>query len=131
MEIVEPLGTSAWRACSGLHGERLGRVLGWARDHARFLRAGVLGALGVYLVAMPFAGTGRLGPVSGADVVAFFKLGVGATVLPLGWLATRLGRPAADGAAVPFPVHIQALIGTWAVLWLFEAVAHFAARGAR
>lgn len=23
---------------------------------------------------------------------------------------------------VPFPVHIQALIGTWAVLWLFRLV---------
>jgi hypothetical protein len=23
---------------------------------------------------------------------------------------------------VPFPVHIQALIGTWAVLWLFRIV---------
>lgn len=29
---------------------------------------------------------------------------------------------------VPFPVHIQALVGSLAVLWLFLAVAHYARR---
>jgi hypothetical protein len=137
LEIAEPLGTRTWRACSERHGERLGRVLGWAGAHARFLRVGILGALGIFLLAMPFAGIGRLGPVSGDDVVALFKLGVSSTVLPFGWLAAWRGSPAAGPPAVPLPVHMQALIGTWAVLWLFrlvgllwlfQSVAHFAAR---
>jgi hypothetical protein len=137
LEIVDPLGTRTWRACSERHGERLARVLGWAGAHARFLRTGILGALGIFLLAMPFAGIGRLGPVSGDDVVAIFKLGVSSTVLPFGWLAAWRGSPAAGPPAVPLPVHMQALIGTWAVLWLFrlvgllwlfQSVAHFAAR---
>jgi hypothetical protein len=53
--------------------------------------------------------------------VAFFKLGIALTVLPLGWLALR--RPPADGALrVPFPVHIQALVGSWTVLWLLRVI---------
>ncbi len=137
LEIREPLGTHSWRVCSGRHGERLARVLGWAERHARFVRTGILGTLAVFLLGMPFAGTGRLGPVTGADAVAIFKLGVSVTVLPLGWLSVWRGRPGAGTIAVPFPVHLQALIGTWAVLWLFrliglvwlfQAVAHFAGR---
>jgi hypothetical protein len=140
LEVAEPLGTRPWRACSERHGERLARVLGWAGAHARFLRIGILGALGIFLLAMPFAGIGRLGPVTGGDVIAIFKLGVSLTVLPFGWLAAWRGRPAAETAVVPFPVHIQALIGTWLVLWLFrlvgvvwlfQAVAHFASRASR
>jgi hypothetical protein len=40
-------------------------------------------------------------------------------------LALRFGRaePAAfDRLRSPFPLHIQALIGSWAVLWLFRLV---------
>jgi hypothetical protein len=122
LAIAEPLGTVTWRACSENHRERLSRLLGWAERRAGSLRLGILGALGVFLVAMPFAGLGRLEPVSGADVVALFKLGVSLTVLPLGWLAVRRASPAGDKLAAPFPVHIQALIGTWAVLWLFRLV---------
>jgi hypothetical protein len=122
VEIVEPLGTKSWRACSDVHRERLGRALGWAERRARFLRIGILGTLGIFLLAMPLAGTGRLGPVTGEDAAAFFKLGVSLTVLPLGWLAAWRGSSASGGTAAPFPIHIQALIGTWAVLWLFRLI---------
>ena len=43
------------------------------------------------------------------------------TVLPLGfWSAVP--RPPEAEARVPFPLHIQALIGTAWVLWLFRLV---------
>jgi hypothetical protein len=42
-------------------------------------------------------------------------------VLPLGWLAIRR-PPSADPLRVPFPVHIQALVGSWTVMWLFRVV---------
>lgn len=43
-------------------------------------------------------------------------------LLPLGWLGASRGRPPLDRPRVPFPVHIQALIGTAAVLWLFRLI---------
>jgi hypothetical protein len=56
------------------------------------------------------------------DAVNAFRLAIALTVLPLGLLATR-GAAAADAPLrPPFPVHIQALIGTWAVSWLFRVV---------
>jgi hypothetical protein len=122
LTIVEPLGTRSWRACSEQHREKLSRLLGWADRRVRLLRLGILGSLGIFVVAMPFAGIGRLGPVSAADVAAAFKLGVSLTVLPLGWLAVLRASPAGDRSSAPFPIHIQALIGTWAVLWLFRLV---------
>ena len=54
--------------------------------------------------------------------VAFFRIGIALTVLPLGFLAARVGPRALEPAPVPFPLHIQALIGTAPVLWLFRIV---------
>jgi hypothetical protein len=57
-----------------------------------------------------------------ADAVAVFRLGVALTVLPFGWLAPSRGAAGAAGRPLPFPVHVQALVGTRAVLWLFRLV---------
>lgn len=119
--IEEPFGTTTWRACSDDHADRARRFLGWAGAHARFLQAGILGTLVVFLLAGVLAALGRLGPLAYPDAVAFFRLGIAGTVLPLGWLALR--RPPAGGPLrVPFPVHIQALVGSWTVMWLFRVV---------
>ena len=55
-------------------------------------------------------------------LAARFKLGVICAVLPLGWLGAHCGPRATDNIPTAFPVHIQALIGTWAVSWLFRLV---------
>jgi hypothetical protein len=56
------------------------------------------------------------------DAVNAFRLAIALTVLPLGLLATS-GTPAAEAALrPPFPLHIQALIGTGAASWLFRVV---------
>lgn len=121
VSLVEPLGTTQWSACTDAHARTLGRVFGWAERNGRLLLAGILGTLAVFLVATPLAARGWLGPLTPADTVAFFRLGVAVTVLPLGWLSASRG-PLATEPKVPFPVHIQALIGTAAVLWLFRLI---------
>jgi hypothetical protein len=135
--IEEPLGPTRWRACAGGHADALARVLGFAGRHAVALRIGILGTLALFLPAALLAGASRLGALTVLDATAFFRLGIAVTVLPLGWLGERKGRAPATAARVPFPVHIQALIGTRAVLWLFRLVGllwfvmgtrHFAAR---
>jgi hypothetical protein len=119
--LAEPLGTTVWRACGEAHATSLGRVFGWAERNARGLKVGILGTLAVFLIGTPLAARGWLGPLAPADTVALFRLGVAATVLPLGWFSTGPG-PLVTRPRVPFPVHIQALIGTAAVLWLFRLV---------
>ena len=62
--------------------------------------------------------------------MALFRLGVALTVLPFGWLAPGSRRAASTSPAaesqpagrLPFPVHIQALLGTLWVVWLFRLV---------
>jgi hypothetical protein len=122
LALVEPLGASTWRACGPAHLDSVRRVLGWAGAHARFVQVGILGALAVFLPGTLAAGLGHLGPVLPADGVAFFRLVVALTVLPLGWLASRAPAPAGELPPLPFPVHIQALIGTQAVQWLFRVI---------
>lgn len=122
LEVVEPLGRTTWRTCSQAHAESLGRVLGWAGRHARALRVGILGTLAVFLPLALLLGAGRLHPLASADAVAFFRLGIAATVLPLGFLSLGAAAATEGQRSVPFPVHIQALIGTWAVLWLFRVI---------
>jgi hypothetical protein len=120
--IEEPLGVTTWRACGAAHAALVGRVLAWARRHATFLRAGILGTLGLFLPLALLAGTERLGPLRREDAVAFFRLGIALTVLPLGLLSTRPGPVEPGPERPPFPVHIQALVGTRAVLWLFRLI---------
>jgi hypothetical protein len=118
----EPLGVTDWRACGPPHHDAIARVLGFTARHARVLKIGILGSLGVFLAATFAAAAGWLGAVTPDDAVAVLRLGIAATVLPLGWLGERLGRPGREPPPVPFPLHIQALIGTRAVLWLFRLV---------
>jgi hypothetical protein len=119
---VDEPGPTAWRACGPEHAGSLGRVLAWADRHALLLRVGILGTLAVFLPAALLAGMGRLGRFSTEDTVAFFRFGVAVTVLPLGWLSARPGPLPPGRLRAPFPLHIQSLIGTWAVLWLFRLV---------
>ncbi len=122
LDIEEPFGLTAWRACGGAHATCVARVLGWAQQHAAFLRVGILGSLAVFLPAALLAGMDRLGPVRREDAVAFFRLGIALTVLPLACLSPRRGLPGPGRLQAPFPVHIQALIGTRAVLCLFRLI---------
>jgi hypothetical protein len=115
VRLSEPLGDTEWRACGDGHRDRLLRTFDWAERHKLLLRAGIGGGLLLFLV-------GALAGVSARDCVAFFRFAVAAAVLPLGWLATRRPATGSEPIAVPFPVHIQALIGTSAVLWLFRIV---------
>ena len=121
-DVEEPLGTTRWRACGEPHAGRVQRFLVWAGAHRRFLQVGILGTLAAFLVAGAVIGAGWVSPARYRDAVNAFRLAIAATVLPLGFLATR-GRAQADTPLrPPFPVHIQALIGTWAVSWLFRLV---------
>ena len=119
-DVEEPLGTTRWRACGAPHAERARRFLEWAGAHRRFLLIGILGTLAAFLLAAAAmaAGDGRRYP----DAVNAFRLAIALTVLPLGFLATRGTSKADAPLRPPFPVHIQALIGTWAVSWLFRVV---------
>ncbi|HYU41227.1 MAG TPA: hypothetical protein VEQ84_03685 [Vicinamibacteria bacterium] len=122
LDVEEPLGTTRWCACCEPHAERVQRFLAWAGAHRRFLQVGILGTLAAFLVAGAVIASGRVSATRYPDAVNAFRLAIAATVLPLGFLATR-GRAQADTPLRPlFPVHLQALIGTWAVSWLFRLV---------
>jgi hypothetical protein len=121
VDVDEPLGRTPWRACGAAHARLLARTLGWAAERSRLLAFGVLGTLGLFLCLSVAAALGRPVWLEAADATAVFRLGIALTVLPLGWLApgSRPGRPA---GRLPFPVHIQALLGTLWVGWLFRLV---------
>jgi hypothetical protein len=119
--VEEPLGTTCWRACGEAHGVRARRFLGWAGARRRFLLIGILGTLVAFLLAAAAMAAGLADARRYPDAVNSFRLAIALTVLPLGLLATR-GAPADAALRPPFPVHIQALIGTWAVSWLFRSV---------
>lgn len=121
-DVEEPLGTTRWRACDETHGERARRFLAWAGAHRRFIQTGILGALAAFVVVSAAMAAGYTDPRRHPDAVNAFRLAIAATVLPLGLLATRGRVPAETRLRPPFPVHIQALIGTWAVSWLFRIV---------
>lgn len=120
--VEEPLGTTRWRACGEPHGDRARRFLAWAGGHRRFLQLGILGTLAAFLVAAAVVASGQSGGLSHSDVVNAFRLGIAVTVLPVGLLSGRSRGAAEATLRPPFPVHIQALIGTWAVSWLFRIV---------
>ena len=120
--VEEPLGTTTWSTCQPGHAQRMQGVLAWAEDHGVWMRVGILGTLGAFLVGVPLAAAERLGSVTVEDGVSLFRLGIAVTVLPLGWLAPYRAADPRERWKSPFPVHIQALIGTWAVMWLFRLV---------
>jgi hypothetical protein len=120
LEIEEPGGRTAWRACSGSHAERLARTLGWAARRSRAIAAGILGSLAALFALSLASGLGTPAGLRAEDAVEVFRAGVALTVLPLGWLSTSRGSPSAG--RMPFPVHLQALLGTAFVLWLFRLV---------
>jgi hypothetical protein len=120
-DIEEPLGLTRWRACGEAHGMRARRFLEWAGAHRRFLLIAILGTLGAFLLAAAAMAAGLADGRRYPDAVNAFRLAIALTVLPLGLLATR-GTAADAPLRPPFPVHIQALIGTWAVSWLFRVV---------
>jgi hypothetical protein len=121
LALEEPFGRTEWRACSPPHEESLRRTLGWAAAHARFLAVGILFTLALFLLLAAAAATGRVEGLAGSDAVAVLRLGVAVTVLPFGWLAPARG-PRDRTGRLPFPVHVQALVGTVWVLWLFRLV---------
>jgi hypothetical protein len=147
--VTDPRGTVDWVACGEEHRASLVAMLRFAARHGALLRVGILGTVTVSLAAAALADRGWLGPFRVSDASALFRLGVGLTVLPLGWLGPRLregiGAPAAsvgpesrgDGGGdrygdgevgptaslrAPFPLHLAALIGVNPALWLFRLV---------
>jgi hypothetical protein len=120
--LEEPSGPTTWRACGKAHLDSLTRVFGTAFRWRWFLRIGILGSLVLFLGGALPAAFGRLGPLTFVDSSAVFRLGVALAVLPFGWLAAVLGPGTAGTIRVPFPVHIQALVGTAVMLWLFRIV---------
>jgi hypothetical protein len=125
--VLEPLGRTTWRACGTPHAEVLTRTLGWAADRSRLLAVGILGTLALFLCGAVAAGLGRPAWLEAGDPVSVFRLGVALTVLPFGWLAPasharHSPSGSSAGGALPFPVHIQALLGTLWVVWLFRLV---------
>src|SRR5262245_42429634 len=119
--VEEPPGVTGWRACREPHALRARRFLNWAGAHGRFVQIGILGTLALFLALAVLAAARPAGALRYADGVAVFRLGIAATVLPLSILGVR-GEPGSERLRTPFPVHIQALIGTAAVLWLFRVV---------
>jgi hypothetical protein len=117
-----PVGATRWRACRDAHAARARRFLTWAGAHSRFVLVGILGSLVLFLALAGLAAFRPGGALRHADAVNVFRLGIAATVLPLSTLGGREGAPGADRRRTPFPIHIQALIGTAAVIWLFRIV---------
>ena len=120
--VEEPLGVTRWRACTEPHARRARRFLDWAGAHSRFVLLGILGTLAVFLILAVVSVARPLGALRYADAVNVFRLGIAATVLPLSVLGVRDRATASDRLRTPFPVHIQALIGTSSVIWLFRIV---------
>jgi hypothetical protein len=121
LDLEEPLGPTRWRACSEEHASWMRRFLNWADGHRRFLQIGILGTLLAFLLAGVAVAAQRAGGLRFADAVNAFRLGIAVTVWPLGAFALR-ATPAQGPLRAPFPIHIQALIGTRVVSWLFRIV---------
>jgi hypothetical protein len=122
VEVAEPLGLTRWSACREGHLRPLRGTLAFAERHAWLLRGGILGSLVAFLGGTIAAAAGLSGAPSLDDARAVLHLGVAVTVLPLGWLGPSARDSGAEPRKTPFPLHIQALIGTRAVLWLFRIV---------
>lgn len=120
--LEDPSGRASWCACREAHARPVRAVLAWAAARSRFLTFGILGALGVFLAWA--AGSQLLAPsrLDHDDAVAFFRLGIAACVLPLGWLSARSEAASGEAPRSPFPLHAPALVGLRTVLWLFRLV---------
>jgi hypothetical protein len=122
LAIEEPAGRTLWRACREAHARPVRAVLEWAARRSGLLKLGILGTLGVFLAWGTASGFGWLGPLAFDDAVAFFRLGIALTVLPLGWLGARAEPAPVEASRAPFPLHVPALVGLQAVLWLFRLI---------
>lgn len=120
--IDEPPGRTEWRCCGAAHEDRVRRFLGFAQRRRALLLAGILGALAVFLVVAVLVALHRAGSVEHADAAAGFRIAIALTVLPLGWYGPRSRGVSSGIPRTPFPVHIQALIGSAGVVWLFRLV---------
>lgn len=122
LEVREPFGPTQWRACAEPHARRAAGLLTWASARGGFLKAGILGTLALFLLAGFAHAAGVRLPVAYDGLSALFRLGIALTVLPLGWIGGRAGGDPSATLASPFPLHIQALVGSHAVVWLFRLV---------
>lgn len=122
IDVDEPPGRTSWRACGAAHASALARTLGWAADRSRLLSFGILGTLALFLCLSVAAALSRPASLRAEDAVAALRLGVALTVLPFGWLAPLRGPAEGPNGRLPFPLHIQALVGTLWVVWLFRLV---------
>ncbi len=120
--VIEPLGETVWTACGENHASRQKRVFAVAHSWRWILRGGILGALVLFLGLAFSAATLHAPPFSFADARAFFRLTVALTVVPFACRVAVSTAHEESLARSPFPVHIQALIGTRAVLWLLRLV---------
>jgi len=120
--LEDPWGHASWRACREAHAHPVRAVLAWAAPRRRFLTFGIPGALAVFLAWA--AGSQFLAPsrLEYDAAVAFFRLGIAACVLPLGWLSARGDTASGEAPRSPFPLHVPALVGLRTVLWLFRLV---------
>lgn len=120
LEIAEPGGVTAWRFCGDHHARHMKQTVDWAWRYRWLLRIGILGGL---LALFMIGALSTIVPaLSLDDGVCIFRLGVVAAVLPLGW-GTLRHKPTATGPLKsPFPLHIQALIGSLNVIWLFRVI---------
>jgi hypothetical protein len=122
LTLREPRGLTTWTACTAHHRRRLMSTLGYAARHRTRLSIGILGTLVLFLCGAALLDAGVSPTLTAADAVAFFQLGVALTVLPLGWFGPHHRGAAEETPRLPFPAHIQALIGTLSVLWLFRLI---------
>lgn len=121
--VHEPGGETMWMTCDQDHSRRLATFFAWLQRYRQPIRIGVLGSLLLYLALSLPGWLGYPTPWSPPDIAAAFQGGIAITVLPVGWLATSRKRYLGESTPrVPFPVHIQALIGSLAVVWLFRLV---------
>jgi len=123
LHIREPGGVTIWRVCGPAHARKSAAFFTRLDRWRQIIRAGILGSLLVYLVMTLATIAGPVPPWSLADAVAVLQAGVAVTVLPVGWAAIHGGATSPERAPrAPFPVHVQALVGTLGVVWLFRII---------
>ncbi len=119
--IDEPGGRTSWAACGPAHETRVRAFLGWARRRGTLLRVGILGAIALVVGGSALAAGGRLGGLEPRVFGDAFRLVIALLVLPLGWFGPS-ATPDRDALRAPFPVHLQALVGSAGVAWLFRLI---------